>query len=302
MAAMEAGLDAAPLSEELKAQILAMSFTIDGEEEIALQPTDCYRLSAERFALYQPVLEEGTAPENVVAVTCTVEGSEGLVAETLVDAASQQHLVMTDPIMYTEVAIPSLVEAQFVEGGPWTLSRGTADGIAREKEILFAKYAETIGQDPPGCLATLRRLLQAAPITTVYTGGGNGKFVPSHEGFALRMPAGEVADWTTVNDKGEVVDIPRPAYALRRWDPAARAYANDIDPLLDGAPRGEAETVAWYCGVVAKLKASNTWGSELLDRFATSERTVSSEHPLEFEGTFQNKWTDLVLATQPATP
>ena len=65
---------------------------------------------------------------------------------------------------------------------------------------------------------------------------------------------------------------------------------------------GFGSTVAWYCGVVAKLKASNTWGSELLDRFATSERTVSSEHPLEFEGTFQNKWTDLVLATQPATP
>jgi hypothetical protein len=291
-----------PLPEVSKAKIMGMSFTIDGEEELTLKPTDCYRLPLERFQLYQPVLEAGTAPENVVAVTCSVEGrGDGAVVETLVDEASGEHLVMMDPIMYTEVAIPSLVEAQFVQGAPWTLSRGTADGIAREKEVLFAKYAETIRQDPPGCLATLRRLLQAAPITTVYSGGGNGRSVPSHEGFALRMPPAEVAAWTTTNDRGEVVDIPRPAFALRVWDAATRAYAH-IDPLLNGAPRGEVETEAWFCGVVAKLKGSPTWGSELLDRFATSERTVSSEHPLQFEGTCRNRWTDLVLATQPALP
>ena len=62
--------------------------------------------------------------------------------------------------MYTEVAIPSLVEAQFEEGGPWTLSRGTAAGVEHEKAALFQKYADTISEDPPSCLATLRRLLQ----------------------------------------------------------------------------------------------------------------------------------------------
>jgi hypothetical protein len=287
------------ISTDVKAKVLAMNLAIDGEEEVTLEPTDCYLLPASRFELYRPVLPSTVAPENVVAVTCNVEGSDGVVVETLVDAASGEHLVMTDPIMYTEVAIPLLVEAQFEVGGAWTLSRGSAAGIAREKEILFAKYAETIRQDPPGCLATLRRLLQTAPVTTVYSGGGNGKFVPSHEGFALRMPPAEVTDWTTTNDKGEVVDIPRAASALRVWDAATRAYQS-IDPLLDGAPRGDMATEAWYCDVVAKLKASNTWGSELLNRFATSERTVSSEHPLEFDGTFRNKWTDLVLATEPA--
>ena len=80
--------------------------------------------------------------------------------------------------------------------------------------------------------------------------------------------------------------------------PGVRAY----DPLLNGAPRGQAEIEAWYCGVVAKLKGIPTWGSELLERFSTSERTVSSEHPLQFEGTCRNRWTDLVLATQPALP
>ena len=39
------------------------------------------------------------------------------------------------------------------------------------------RYAEAIQQDPPGCLATLRRLLQAGPVTSVYSGGGNGMFI-----------------------------------------------------------------------------------------------------------------------------
>jgi hypothetical protein len=42
-----------------------------------------------------------------------------------------------------------------------------------------------------------------------------GKFVASHEGFALRMPPSDVARWQMTNDKGELVDIPRPALALR---------------------------------------------------------------------------------------
>jgi hypothetical protein len=45
-----------------------------------------------------------------------------------------------------------------------------------------------------------------------------GKFVASHEGFALRMPAKDIANWQMTNDKGELVDIPRPAVALRVWN------------------------------------------------------------------------------------
>jgi len=84
------------------------------------------------------------------------------------------------------------VEAQFIEGGDWVLSRGTAEGVEAEKSILFGKYADAITELPPSCLATLRRLLQACPITTVFSGGGKPPHVNSHEGFALRMPAAEV--------------------------------------------------------------------------------------------------------------
>jgi len=130
----------------------------------------------------------------------------------------------------------------------------------------------------------------------VYSGGGNGNYVASHEGFALRMPPAEVPDWQMTNDKGELVDIPRPALNLRVWSPEDGAY-NTIDPVLTGAPRTIEEAEAWFVSVVRKLKGSNYIGAEILDRLACSERTVSTEPEFETAGGFSNKWTDLVVAT-----
>ena len=45
-----------------------------------------------------------------------------------------------------------------------------------------------MAQDPPGCLATLRRLLQAGPVTAVYSGGGNGKCLYSAGCVGLIIP------------------------------------------------------------------------------------------------------------------
>ena len=56
-----------------------------------------------------------------------------------------------------------------------------------------------VGMDQPDCLKTLRGMLQDGPITDLYSGGGGGENEAKyggpkpHEGFALRMPAEEVA-------------------------------------------------------------------------------------------------------------
>jgi hypothetical protein len=143
-------------------------------------------------------------PDSTTIVSVVCENSSGETVETLVDYSTGEHLKLEDPIMYTEIAIPSLVEAQFCVGGPWVLSRGTREGVEAEKNVLFAKYAEAITQLPPGCLATLRRLIQAGPITTVFSGGGKPPHVNSHEGFALRMPVGEVGFTNVVEETGVV--------------------------------------------------------------------------------------------------
>lgn len=77
-----------------------------------------------------------------MAVVC--ETPDGETIETLVDGLTGKHHKFEDPILYTEVAVPSLVEAQFDEGGPWVLSRGTVEGIENEKAVLFEKYAQTL--------------------------------------------------------------------------------------------------------------------------------------------------------------
>ena len=163
-------------------------------------------------------------------------------------------------------------------------------------------YEQYIVQDPPDCLSTLRRMLQAGPVTRLYTGGG-GKYVGSHEGYSLRMPPAEVPDWQMVNDKGDLVDIPRPCRAVRVWNAAARAY-DVVGAELEGAPADAAAADAWFVGVVRRLKGSNFLGPDLLDALVTSTKTVSMEalgnrdYAAAFEGTFSSRWSQLVVDTK----
>ena len=121
-----------------------------------------------------------------MAVTCT--NADGETVETIVNSETFQHYTFENPIMMCDESISTFVEAQFEEGGEWVLSRGTVETIGGEKISLFKKYADSVKEDPPGCLSTLRRMLQAGPVTKLYSGGG-GKFgVPVHGGFSLRMP------------------------------------------------------------------------------------------------------------------
>ena len=64
--------------------------------------------------------------------------------------------------------------------------------------------------DQPRCLAGLNRMLREGPVTSVYARG---------KGFSLRMPEHELKDWQTVNAKGKVSDLPRPAYAVSHHPP-----------------------------------------------------------------------------------
>ena len=103
--------------------------------------------------------------------------------------------------------------------------------------------------------------------------------------------------------------IARPASAVRIWDAATRAYT-PYDPLLDGAPDTPAETDKWFVALITKLKSSPYLGEDLLNALVTSTRTVDMKmiedrtpetmaEALDkgFEGTFSNRWTDLVVNT-----
>lgn len=297
---------AEPCAPDVEAAVMGMVLELDGA---LLTVVGCYKLQPERVALYAESLAPGLTVANAVAVICTDES--GATVETVVNAETKEHVIFEDPIMMSELALPTLAEAQFVEGGAWTVAGGGVDMLDMEKKVNFATYDKTVSAPAPECLSTLRSYLQSGPVTRLYSGGGDGKFVPIHAGFTLRMPKGEVGDWSGVNDKGKPMVISRPAVALRVWDAAGRAYA-PYDSLLAGAPATPAETDAWFVALVKKLKNSPYLGEALLDALVTSTRTADMQlvdnrtpenmaEALEkgFEGTFSNRWAELVISTHP---
>jgi len=233
--------------------------------------------------------------DNSIIVTCTTP--DGHTIETLL--VNGKHAVFNDPIMYCELPIPMLVEAQFEAGGVWTIARGTEQNLNDERASLFSNYEKLVSKDPPDCLPTLRRMLQAGPLNKFFTGGGS-KFVASHEGFTLRMPPHEVSAWQIKGDTGIMQDIARSAHAIRVWNAKDRNYV-DVDPILAGAPRTPAELNQWFVELVKKLKNSPYIGSVTLDKLATSEShdfDAETSSPGEYHGSFRNDWTDLVVNTK----
>merc|ERR1712216_154103 len=106
------------VDEALAAKILAMELESEGEP---VKSSACYRLQPDRLARFLPLVPTLTA-QNAVAVTA-LSPSYGL-CECIVDAETMTHHKYEDAIMMTEVPLAGLVEAQFVEGGEWILSRG----------------------------------------------------------------------------------------------------------------------------------------------------------------------------------
>jgi len=282
------------MEASLEQAVMAMELSIEDDQ---LTPVSCHLLEADRVARFQALYPD-LSEQNAVAVICN--NSAGECVETVVNGETMTHCLFEDPIMCEEHSICSLVEAQFEPDGRWTVSRADVEQLNQEKRTQFKRYSDMISRDQPDCLKTLRSLLQSRPITCLYSGGGNPPHIPSHQGFGLRMPEDEVEQWQTVDDKGRLQDIPRPAHALRVWDAATQSYLS-IDPTMEGAPSTPEEVDVWFVQLIQKLKASEYLGPELIDNLVTSEKyeyDYELERPCNFSGSFSNKWTDLIVATK----
>jgi ubiquitin-protein ligase/molybdopterin/thiamine biosynthesis adenylyltransferase len=288
-----------PAAPEIEAKVLAMALDLD---DVELKPESCYKPSADRVARWVTVEgAENVTVGNTVVVTCKT--ADGQTIETLVNTETMEQYMFEDPIMCTCESIVHLVEAQFVEDGPWIMSTGSADAIQGEKGTLFNTYETFVSKDSPECLKGLRTALQKRPVTTVYSGGGGLYGTPPHKGFSLRMPEAEIPDWTFVDDKGQVQPIPRPCCALRVWDASLRSYV-PIDPTMTGAPVGPEAVDAWYVALIKKLKSSPYLGPEFIDSLVTCEGydfDATTSRPMDgsWRGKVQNRWTDLAVASNP---
>jgi hypothetical protein len=290
--ASDEDLSIVPLDAELEAKVMALELTFDDEP---LTIKGCYKLQPSRQARYAamtdgagvtlfPSLAEPGAV--AIAVQC-VDGYDETI-ETILDA-KLEHCVAEDPIMMSEATLPSIVEAQFELGGPWTSGAAPADTLAGEKENLFKIYETFMTQENPECLSALRRMLQAAPVGTAFARG---------RGFSLRMPEADLASFETVNEQGKVTQLPRPSIAVRVWDAEARQYTL-VDNQLAGGPSTPEAAVAWYRGVVKILKGSPYLGPDNVDKLVTSTKHEWDGTTFHYPdaGSFSNEWTDIVLAT-----
>lgn len=227
------------------------------------------------------------AKEGAIAVQC-VDGYDE-VMETVLDANLEQ-CATEDPIMFCAATLPSIVEAQFEEGGPWVSGGSPEDTLEQEKSTLFKIYEKFMTQENPDCLTALRRMLQSAPVGTAFARG---------RGFSLRMPEADLDAFKTVNEQGKVTELPRPSIGIRVWDAEAREY-RPVDNQLAGGPANEEERVAWYQTVIKKLKASLYLGPDNVDKLVTSTKHEYDGTTFTYPdaGSFSNKWSEIALATK----
>ena len=285
-----------------------MKLTNLKDDEDPLTPQRCYKPAADRVLRWTQVRkavaetswtggELSTA--NAVAVTC--KDANGNVVEAVVNSDTMEQCTVEDTTMCEVLPISKLVEAQFENGGVWTTGVAGVTVIEGEKTHLFGIYKDEISKAPPDCLKSLQHMLQAGPITKVYSGGTvNCK---PHTGHSLRMPAEEVDMWTITDHKGQLRAISRPAIALRVWS-AIKLQYETVDPLMAGAPVTPEAVDAWYTEVVGKLKASPYLGSDLINNMVsceTYEIDPGTERPKEgsYCGKKENRWTKLAVAAKP---
>ena len=112
-----------PIDKAFEKKIMSLSLEIEEEK---LVPVSAYKLQPERVSKYQYFVSDLT-PQNAVAVTC--KATDGSIVETIVNTDTMEQCLFECPVTFEEKSIASLLEAQFVQGGPWTLSHADLDVV-----------------------------------------------------------------------------------------------------------------------------------------------------------------------------
>lgn len=277
-----------------------MPLVVDDEP---LLPRSCYTLQLARATVYAEVAARtnqrplGACP---IAVTCAAD--DGEVVEMVLRSDDLSAVVVEDPTTMCEVSVASLVEAQFTAGGPWVAAAGDWGSVKAERELGFRIFAKQASALPPQSLTSFRAMLQAGPTNRVYA---LGKL------RTLRMAKEEEERWTTTRPNADgPQNVPRPAYALRRWDAVRTPCSGGTLPSIRssevrrGQPPPSTSGTARWCGGSSSRR--ERLDAEWVDGMVTSTlppRVLPSDAPGAFHrivptepGTFTNRWTRLCVS------
>merc|ERR1712173_42363 len=134
-----------------------------------------------------------------------------------------------------------MVEYKFSDDDGWKLGCIGKDSLQHYRKMKFKLWLEMLRN--PKCAAQFRRMLQIGLITTLY----DKEAFPTEEKDKDKF---QVKD-----EKGKMVDIPHPVYAMRIWDCEQRKYVEET-PRLDGAPQPDKEKSFWE-GLIAEFQAAH---------------------------------------------
>ena len=124
-----------------------------------------------------------------------------------------------------------MVEYQYDPNGPWRLAKISKEPLEAYKASKFTLWRGML--DKPSCEAAFARMLQSGPINRIY------------DKFGFPIPDDEQMKWKITDENtGKLVDIPRPVYKLRIWNPNNDSY-EEISALLGGAPSDEELESYW---------------------------------------------------------
>ena len=279
-----------PIDKAFEKKIMSLSLEIEEEK---LVPVSAYKLQPERVSKYQYFVSDLT-PQNAVAVTC--KATDGSIVETIVNTDTMEQCLFECPVFCEEKSIASLLEAQFVQGGPWTLSHADLEVVTALKSSQWSNteafFTSGWKDDQQSYLPRLLRGSHGVHMRT--------RLCWRKDDSIFRMSESEIKDWGNKST--------REVHCLRRWNPETRAY-EAVDAALDGAPNTEAALDEWFVKQIqriirethmeygldgddlSKLAASGDCGNSRSweDLCESWDRALSGK-----KGTFRNRWTDLL--------
>lgn len=192
----------------------------------------------------------GGRPSTVIGAKYETEDF-GVVEHVIAWDGSSAKPVMTEcGISYEELSPTQLVEYQYEEDGPWALAKMSLEPLEFYKGSKFKAWREML--DNPSCEAAFARMIQAGPLNCIY------------DKLGFPIPEKEQAMWTIKDEKsGKLVDIPRPVFGLRIWDPNSDSY-KPVSALMGGAPATAEDLAAYWEETLKELKVKH--GDEYINK------------------------------------
>lgn len=237
--------------------------TSNNDEVVPELPSLEGNLTKSRFSIYKDKIIEslksgGNTDTDMVKVKAKLpendDKKDEIVEEILVTYKSsdgknfEKNIELTCNVCYDDEFTPcELIEYTF-DDKKWYLSNACKDCIVGYRSMKFKNWKDSI--ENPTCEAAFKRMLKLGVITHMF------------DKMIFPSPEDEEHLYQVHDDKGKVVDIPRPVSGMRIWKPIEKEYEN-VCSRLDGAPETKEECEKLWKEMIETF--NRKYGQDVID-------------------------------------